>query len=309
MTNAVRRIASRRMGQGAFVLSGILIPILAVMLAPAFGATPTSRDLAKGGPRLASMQIEIWPEYDRPAALVILRGEIATGVALPAAVSLRIAAASGGPAAVAYSAESSGNLLNLKYERKDADDFITLNFDAPQRFFHIEFYEPLVTTVPGRNYTYVWMGDLASDRMNVILQEPATASDLSVQPGLETTTVGQNGLRYRSAELGPFPMGKRLEVKVRYTKTDLRTSTQILNPKTPDTLPVPVEGPTKKDLALWLVAVVAVLVVGALVASTWWYRRKSASAPQPGDTGFCRKCKAPLASGDRFCSKCGTPLA
>jgi hypothetical protein len=29
-----------------------------------------------GNPRLASMHMEIWPEYDRPAVLVILKGDL-----------------------------------------------------------------------------------------------------------------------------------------------------------------------------------------------------------------------------------------
>src|SRR3990170_4290140 len=183
MTDAVRRNAARPGGAPVYFASRILTLILAVMLLPAFAAAPSARDVAKGKPRLASLQIEIWPEFDRPAAaLVILKGEIAAGVPLPAAVSLRIAAASGGPSAVASSAGLDGNLANLKYDRKDAGEFITLKFETPERVFHIEFYDPLVTSAPGRSYTYAWMGDLPTDRLRVIVQEPATARDLSVQP-------------------------------------------------------------------------------------------------------------------------------
>ena len=47
------------------------------LLLPAFafaqGGAPTAN------PRLASLGIEVWPEYDRPAALVILKGTLAEG--------------------------------------------------------------------------------------------------------------------------------------------------------------------------------------------------------------------------------------
>ena len=309
MTNAVRRIATWPGGALALFASLMLILIFAVMLPPAFAAAPSARDVAKRNPRLASLQIEIWPEYDRLAVLVILKGEIAANVPLPAAVSVRIAASSGGPTAVAYSAASGGNLANLKYDRKDAGDFITLKFDTPERFFHIEFYDPLVTSAPGRSYRYVWTGDLAADRLSVILQEPAAASDLSVQPALDATAVGQDGLRYRSAELGPFPAGKRLDVKVRYTKTDPRASAEILKPKGPDSSPRPTAGPSKTELAIWLAGIVAVMGLGIWAAMMWWYGRKSVSEPQASGAGFCRKCGAPSASGDRFCSKCGAKRA
>jgi hypothetical protein len=240
---------------------------------------------------------------------VILRGEIAADAPLPAAVSLRIPATSGGPAAVAYSAEPGGNMLNLKYDRKDAGDSIALSFDAPERFFHVEFYDPLVPTATGRSYTYPWTGDLAADRVSVIVQEPAAASDLSVDPALGNAATGQNGLRYRSADLGPFALGKRLELKVRYVRTDARTSVAILEPQSASPAPPPAAGLDTRKLALWLLAVVAVLVVAALAGSLWWPRRKGSPQPPPGKAGFCGKCGAGRASDDRFCSKCGARLA
>jgi hypothetical protein len=308
MKNAVR--AARPGGARVFSASAFLTLILAIMLSPAFAAAASARDLAEGNPRLASLQIEIWPEFDRPAAaLVILKGEIAANVPLPAAVSLRIAAASGGPTAVAYAAGLNSNLLNLKYDRRDAADFITLKFDAPERFFHIEFYDPLVTSAPARSYTYVWTGDMAADRLNIVLQEPAGAIDVSVQPPLGASAVGQGGLRYRSAELGAFQAGNRMEVKVRYTKTDPRASVEIVKPKSPDASPLPAAGPSKTELAIWLIGIVAVLGLGAWAAMMWWYGRERRSESSPSQVGFCPRCGAPSASGDRFCSKCGAPLA
>lgn len=290
----------------AFLRSArFLIPLMlfAITASPAGGSGPA------GNPRLASLQIEVWPEFDRPAAaLVILRGEIATGVALPAAISLRIPATTGGPSAVAYSAGANGDVLNLKYSRSDAGDFITLNFDAPTRHFHVEFYDRLLASGPARSYAYGWTGDLAADRIKVILQEPATASDFSVQPALDATTLGQDGLRYRSADLGPRQAGEPLEMQVRYSKTDARTSTEILKSKAPDASPPALAGPGKAELAIWLIAVVAALVMVGIAASTWWTRRKRVPAPGPEKSGFCRKCRAPMASGDRFCSKCGAPV-
>ncbi|MDO8595603.1 MAG: zinc ribbon domain-containing protein [Sulfuricaulis sp.] len=289
-------------------MSRILMLVLAFMLLPVLAADPSSGGVPKGNPRLASLQIEIWPEYDRPAALVILKGELTADVALPAAVFLRIAAASGGPAAVASSTGPSAKLFNAKYERKDAGDFITLRFEVTERFFHVEFYEPLATRTPDRDYTYVWPGDLAVDRLSVIVQEPAAASDLSVQPNLDAAAAGQDGLRYRSAELGAFAAGKQLPIKVRYTKTDSRVSSEILQLKAPGSSPVPATGSGKLPFGWILVLGVApVLLIGAGAALLWWRRRRKVSGARPSGTGFCSKCGQP-ASGDPFCSKCGAPV-
>jgi len=293
--------------QAAFV-SRILMLVLAIMLVPALTAGPASGAVPKESPRLASLQIEIWPEFDRPAALVILNGVLAADVALPAAVSLRIPAASGGPTAVASSTGPGANLANLKYDRKDADDFITLRFEVPGRVFHVEFYEPLVTRTPERSYTYVWPGDLAADRLSVVIQEPATASNLSVQPNLDAAVAGQNGLFYRSAELGALEAGKQLPIRVSYTKSNPRTSEEILKPNVSSSSPVPNTGSGKAPFGWVLVlGVTPVLLIGAGAAFLWWRRRRKTSGAQPGG-GFCSQCGAQSASGDRFCSKCGAPL-
>ena len=309
MKESMRRQGTRGGGAQAVFGSRILMLVLAIMLLPALAAGPTSRAAPKGNPRLASLQIEIWPEFDRPAALVILKGELAADVVLPAAVSLRIAASSGGPTAVAFSTGPSANLLNLKYDRKDAGDFITLKFELQERIFHVEFYEPLVTRTPERDYTYVWPGDLTVDRLSVIVQEPATASSFSVQPNLGAATAGQNGLFYRSAELGALDAGKQLPIRVSYTKTNPRTSEEILKPTALDSSPAPTTGSGKGAFGWILVLGVApVLLIGAGAAFLWWRRRWKASGAQARGAAFCSKCGAQSASGDRFCSKCGAPL-
>jgi len=300
----------------ALFASRILMVVLAVALLPAFAASPSGNGAPKGNPRLASLQIEVWPEFDRPAALVILRGELAADVALPAAVSLRIPASSGGPAAVASSTGPDAGLGNLKYESKKAGDFITLSFETPHRLFHVEFYDPLATGKPERGYTYVWPGDLAVNRLSVVLQEPAGARDISVQPNLDGTSIGQNGLHYRSADLGPLEAGKELPIRIRYTKTAAQTTTEMLKPaakmpqpEIPKASPAPAAGSSDKLRWALMLAIAAALIIGVGAGALWWRGRGEASSAQPGDAALCSKCGAKLAAEDRFCSKCGTPSA
>jgi len=280
----------------------LLLPVVA--LAQTGGAP-------KGNPRLASLGIEIWPEYDRPAVLVILKAALAEGVKLPAAIALRLPAASGGPSAVAFSATADGNLLTLKYERTVAGDFVTLKFEIPERFFHVEFYEPIATTLPSRIYRYAWPGDLAAERVRVVVQEPASASAVSVEPNLDLSSTGTDGLRYRAAELGALEAGKPLPVVVRYTKVDTRTSADILKPKAGD-LPFAAAPPLSATAASgalpgWALALagIVMLALGGGVAFLW-RRRQSPSAPPAALP--CVKCGAPQISGNRFCGKCGAKL-
>ncbi|MBI4290493.1 MAG: zinc ribbon domain-containing protein [Betaproteobacteria bacterium] len=298
------------------------LALLAAVLLPAIAAA-AGGNAPKGNPRLASLGIDIWPEYDRPAVLVILKGELASNVALPAAVSVRIPARSGGPSAVAFSSEAGGNLLTAKYDSGRAGDYITVKFQVPQRIFHIEFYDPIVTSTPERKYTYVWPGDLATDRLSVIVQEPAGTLDLSVTPSLDATATGQDGLRYRSAQLGAFEAGKQLPVRVAYTKTDSRTSTEISRPQADGSLPSdsstasslpalssPPAMRTGETGSGWFLALAVALPLGIAAGAAFllWRRRAAATAAPRGGGRFCPQCGAQADSGDRFCSKCGAAL-
>ncbi|MBE0613383.1 MAG: zinc ribbon domain-containing protein [Burkholderiales bacterium] len=294
--------------------SRLLMAFLALSLLPAYAAGPSGGGGPLRNPRLESMQIEVWPEFDRPAALVILRGALAADTKLPADVTLRIAASTGGPSAMAYSAVAGGNLLNLEHERTDAKDYITLRFKVPERYFHIEFYDPLATGTPERSYTYVWPGDLAVNRMGVVVQEPAEASDFSVLPKLEAGAKGQDGLRYVSGELGAQEAGKQLPIKVSYKKTDKRTSAEILQPKAQTSAPAavsaaPAAGSGDEVTKGVLVFILAVsLLIGIGMAFLWWRERAKAGVARPGGAGACTKCGTPRDPDDRFCSNCGAKL-
>ncbi|HSQ02900.1 MAG TPA: zinc ribbon domain-containing protein, partial [Burkholderiales bacterium] len=291
----------------AVFASAIVMAFFALTVLPALAAA-TSGSAAGKNPRVASLQIEIWPEYDRPAALVILKGELAPDVALPAAVSLRIAASSGGPGAVAYSTAEKSNLLNLQYERADAGEFIALRFIVPERFFHVEFYDRIGTDTSDRQYTYVWPGDMTVDRMTVILQEPAAATNLTVQPNLDATASDPDGLHYRSAELGAVKVGKQVPIEIRYTKTDPRTSVEIVKPKPTASTPLeaarPSDAPAGWVVGLGAAVALALIAVGAVL---WWSRRETSSGTRSSGGSLCPKCGSPFRRDDRFCSKCGTP--
>ena len=298
-------------GAAAVFASGIAIVVFVLMPLIALAAVPPSRSAAQDNPRFASLQIEIWPEFDRRgAALVILKGEFAAELALPAAASLRIPASSGGPAAVAFATAAHAELFNLAYDRTDADDFITLRIKAPQRFLHVEFYDPLVTRTPDRSYTYVWASDLAVDRLSVRLQEPAAASNLSVLPNLGAGVPGPDALLYRTAELGAREAGKELPIEIRYTKTDERTSSDILGLKVPDSAPTVTSG-TSAALPDWLLVLAifaGVVGVAGVAGSLWWRRRGKASGAQPGGGNFCAQCGSRLTSSARFCPQCGAAV-
>ncbi len=290
----------------------------ALALLPAFAA-----ENAGGKARLANLQIEIWPEYDKPAALVLLKGEIAPGV--DRSVTVRIPLASGGPLAVAQSSAAGGNLLNMPYERTDGKNYITLRMQVPDRFFHIEFYDKLDTGSSKREYRYVWPGDIAADRVSIHVQQPATARDFAITPAFSESATGNDTLVYWNKQMGAAPAGKALPITLRYTKSDARTSKNILGAAAPAAAAAP-GGPAVDVAAVkpaetvlrgssasredWI-PVIFLTLLAAVTAGILWYRwrRERQSADVAGDARFCRKCGNALRSGDRFCSKCGNAVS
>ena len=279
-----------------------IFPLLLAFALPAHAAT---------NPPLAALQIEIWPEYDRAGALVIYKGELAPGARLPAEVALRIPAASGGPAAVAYAAEESGKLLNLSHQDEKAGDFISVHIRPPQRFFHVEFYDRMATDKPQREYRYAWPGDMAVERVSVLVKEPAASSNLAVQPNLDLRGQSPDGLTHRAAQLGALKAGEQLPIQIRYTKTDPRPSTEIIAagsapaavPSAPSTQPEAVQSTG----ALALVAGGAVVLIASVAALLWRRRRVTPSGVTPSGP-FCPKCGRAAKAGDRFCPNCGAAL-
>jgi hypothetical protein len=300
------------MTQYAAAVSAVALHLVLAALALAPAQSPAQ---PKGNPRLAALEIELWPEYDRAsAALVILKAEISPDIPLPAQVTLRIPAASGGPHAVAYSEAPGSPPLNLSYRKEEAGGAILLRLEAPARNFLVEFYEPLSTALAARNYTYTWPGDFAAGRVIVSVQEPAQSSGLEVKPPLDRSITGGNGMRYRTADLGPLPAGTAMPVAVRYSKPDARTSAEILNLKSgaaAEAAVSPAQGvpAARGSVPIELIAAmlaVVVAMVSAILLFARWKERSPSRSPLP--RGACTQCGAPRREGDRFCGKCGAKL-
>lgn len=271
-------------------------------------------------PPLARLEIDLWPEFDRESSvLVILRAEVAAEATLPAEVSVRIPASSGGPTAVAEAAAPDSQLLNVPYGRTDVQiDFMTITFEITERFFHLEFYNPIATGTPDRAYEYLWPGDFSVGALAVQVQEPATSTGVTVAPDLGAPVARADGLNYREADLGALETGQPLAVEIQYTKPDSRTTADIVGF---EQSPAPAESDddgstwTSAEVLIPAAIIAAVVMVGA---GAYLARKQLAAATAPASRGqrrravargqFCRRCSAPLEPGDKFCAACGHPV-
>jgi len=304
-----------------------------LILALSLGARPAH---AQGTITLSTLTIELWPEFDRPATLVILKGTLAASVPLPAQLTLHIPAASGGPFAVA-AADASGKLLNTQYTTAPSGDTIAINLTTDFPAFHIEYYDPALTiTGDARDYTFQWTADYAVSTATVRVQEPVDARDLTAEPAVDPAGKADFGLNYYSASLGALSAEQSLSFHLRYSKSTSTLSSEVVNKNTPVPLATPTVTqplPPRSNLAPILLA--AAGGVGLLLISfgVWSFvrnrreteterprrrRRRVASdgdeplsephleAPAPAQ--FCTQCGQPLLTSDRFCRNCGTPV-
>jgi len=293
---------------------------------------------AQGTITLSALTIELWPEFDKPATLVLLKGTLASSVKLPAQLTLHIPAASGGPFAVAVE-DATGKLLNTQYTATPSGEAIAVNLTTDFPTFHIEYYDPALTiSGESRDYVFQWTTDYAVTAATVRVQEPVDARDLTAEPAVALAGTADFGLNYYAASLGALSAGESLSIRLRYSKSTSTLSSEVVSQNTPVPLATPAvtePQPSRPALAPILLAAaggVGLLLIGFGVWSfvrnrremeTERPRRRRRHAASDGDepppalsprpeapasARFCTQCGQPLLTGDRFCRNCGTPI-
>jgi hypothetical protein len=285
---------------------------------------------AQGNLTLSAMEVDLWPEYDQPAVLVIYRVTLPATLTLPAELKFRIPAAAGEPSAVAVKQNSStgeSGLFSIEYQRNVVGDWgeITLQATGPE--LQIEYYDPaLLKQGAARQYAYTWPGDYAVGAFSLQVQQPTGATDMKISPASGSGVTGQDGLVYFNKQVGAMPAGQTLSVSLSYNKTtDTLSATNL---QVQPGAPVGGVTSTQFDWQSILPWVLGVLGVGLIVGGGFWYwqsgRNKPAGAParqrhrpssetrEAGGTSeghiYCHQCGKRAAAGDRFCRMCGTPL-
>jgi hypothetical protein len=281
---------------------------------------------------LAELEVDLWPEYDRPSVLVIYKAKLPSSVSLPVNVSFKIPSVAGEPFAVAVR-QMDGALLNAAYERQIEGDWAWITVTATMPEIQLEYYDSqLEITGDERSYTYNWPGDHAVDLMRIVVQKPLGSSQLSVEPNLGSMMqFPGDSMQYYVMEVGSPKAGETVSVDVQYSKSDDTLSVESMQVKASQ----PLNGQSSDrptgfiQYLPWLIGGLGVLL---LVGGGVWYwqvnnaevqpvpskrsrSRKPAikspeqiSAENGGQGVFCHQCGKRAASGDRFCRSCGTKL-
>jgi hypothetical protein len=274
------------------------------------------------------LQIDLWPEYDRPSMLVIYRAEISPSVSLPVTLNIRIPAAVGEPNAVAETPPNSGP-LNVEFTRTVEGEWSIIQLTATQREVQIEYYDPSIETDGiKRTYVYQWPGDYDVDRVIMLVQQPIGAENMQILPRLNNITQNpENGIVYYSDDIGSFKSWETFERAVQYEKDSNSLTVEFLEIESP-----PVDEATPGRVSLvniipWGIGSLGVIIIAA---GLYWYwatgrgqatpqragRKASRKKPRALEESeqplsqdiYCHQCGKRAAPGDKFCRACGTRL-
>jgi hypothetical protein len=264
--------------------------------------------------RFASVEIEIWSEYDQPAVLVIYRLVLPPETSLPADVSLRIPSAAGVPNAVA-SRQADGTLVNLTFEQQPAGEWSQLNFATTSPEIQVEYYDPtLIKDGETRHYEYQWPGDHSVDMLFVRVQQPFGVTNMQISPNLGEGVLGNDGLVYYTADVGSLDVGQSFKIDLDYIKESEGLSMSSLKVQSSAPIALP-----------WMLGTLGVVLL--VVVAIWYWqsgkqdkiqqktrrtRRKRVKPPvvsqEDSDHIYCHQCGKRAQSGDRFCRACGKEL-
>jgi hypothetical protein len=274
----------------------------------------------QGSLAIQSLEVDVWPEYDRPTVLIIYRITLGSQVKLPTEMTLRVPISSGGPSAIAE--QTANGLFNLEFNETGRDSqWITVRFTTTLPQLQIEYYDStLQKNGAQRSFTYLWPGDYAVDNLLVKFQQPPTATQMTLAPNTGTASVGQDGLTYFDVPLGQVDVGETFQIQTQYQKSnDDLTQGAAFEQVTPVSPSNAVAvSPAFPQVLPWLLGGLGVILIGGGV---FWYLRGSRITPAPsrprhspaetaasGEAFFCHQCGKKATAADVFCRTCGTKL-
>lgn len=275
--------------------------------------------------KFESLQVDIWPEYDRSSVLVIYSIKLSAQTSLPSQIILRIPRSAGDPQNVSMQGMD-GLLYNLDYTTNVSGNWLEVIFTTLSPDIHFEYYDPrLIRDGETRNFEYSWPGDYSVEEMTIEMQQPINSEKMVIAPDAGMGRKGQDGLNYYTILVGSIDEGDSVNVSLSYQKADEILSQRLqpvqpVEPLTPQTL----EWSTFLEFLPWTLGVLGLLLI---VGGIFWYwqsgyqmpiqiNRLRASNRHAGNLSpegeatvvYCSECGKRAVQGDIFCRSCGTKL-
>lgn len=300
----------------------LILSILALMSA-GFGAAQTN----KAPVEAQSVVVDIWPEYDRTAVLVMYTIRLSPQVKLPVTINISIPRAAITLYQASYYVGSSDSAPTpLNFQTIPGVDWTQIKLTAPTSLIRLEFYDPrLLLDDTTRTYTYIWPADFTVDDLTVRVQNPLGATRMEITPHLGGGALHEDGLVYYETTIGKVDAGMPLTLALTYQKSDatLTFTSQPVSAAAP--LDETIAGRTRLLTILpWLA--IGFLLLLLLILGVWltwrrmnpewvekyrlaWVRQLQLRNTLAHDTAmYCPECGKRAESSDLYCRVCGTRL-
>ena len=277
---------------------------------------------------LSALQIGIWPEFDKPSALIIYQMTLPPSITFPASISVRIPVSAGEPNAVA-TRQVDGSLINIdNHTRQVSGQWAIITFTTTTSDVQLEYYDPgLTKDGDARHFAYTWPGDYAVAQLTIQVQQPAGATDMRISPSLGSGTTGRDGLTYYSQDLGSISAGQNFQISVDYQKSNDVLSAETLPVES--SAPIPQGTSSELNLNSWLPWVLGIVGAGLIIGGVVWFwqtgrqrtpprtkrTRSRAGAYEPELNSesteaavYCSQCGKRALAGDQYCRSCGSAI-
>lgn len=288
---------------------------------------------------MARLRLSIWPEYDDPRVLIMLRGEMTPRQAFPASITLPIPK---GAEIIGAGMISEQNELLLHPHQVlpgDSQDTLQLNLPVP-RFFVEFYYNPFTVSGSEKRFVYSASTTYPIELFEVDIQQPLKATAFTVDPAPMDRTTDKEGFTYHQFTSRDVGKGHSQTFTIAYTKT--ATTPSVAKPQS--TAQPAEKARARSDTTLLSLGIFAGAIL-LFVGCAWLIQRSqrqplpAATSPVPSasrsDTllallqedappqetegvpptlqqtrtiNFCANCGRKLLAEDRFCSACGKPI-
>jgi hypothetical protein len=307
------------MKKGMFFM-GIIFALLFVFIPTAQGK---SEDIV-----IERLQVDIWPEYDRPSVFVICNITLTEDTVFPATLSLKIPAEVISPSRLAV-LNQDGVYVDLDYATQEQKDWVIVNFKTYTRRIQLEYYDPRINfSGYTRTYRYEWQNPYPVMMLSVRVQQPLNTTEMSINPDMGIGQVGQDGLVYYSSIFSEIPANRTYSIVLKYEKSDYTLSSGLLPVSPVEPITISTEGRTTITRVIpWAMALLGILLI---VSGGFWYWQVGRKAPaqelitppieptlhslrqaeQLINQSFlyCANCGKSIQKGDKFCHECGKPI-
>ena len=152
-----------------------------------------------------SLDIEIWPDYDKTSVLVLLTGTLPGSARLPASVILPLPEAAQ-LNAVARIDSKDGNMKDDIFSSTEPPG--TLTFITPDLRFRVEYYLPYTVNKNQRSFDYTWLAAITVNNFQLRVQRPTSASTLNTEPTPANVVRSGDGFDYHTFPARAVPAGQ-----------------------------------------------------------------------------------------------------